>query len=346
MSCPKLIFLISVFLSVNLIAQDTFSIVAVDTITNEVGSTGASCTRLVLRIGDLLPGLGAINSQCDWVAENQNYARSLMQQGIAPQQIIDSLVTKDANGDSSRRQYGIIDLVDNGRTAAFTGSNCRNYKNHILAKNYAIQGNILQGPQILDSMEVRFLTTAGDLADKLMSALQGAKVPGADTRCLNAGISSSAAFIKVARPQDTTGTFFLDIEVQTEDNRGGSFDPIDSLQTLFNEWRLGHPTGIEPADVVKFLPGEFVLHQSYPNPFNPSTVIQSEVRVESFVSLIVYNLLGQKIKDLVSGNKEVGSYIVTWNGTDSLRELVPSGIYIYQLNSANYSQSKKMILLR
>lgn len=149
-----------------------------------------------------------------------------MQQGIAPQQIIDSLVTKDANGDSSRRQYGIIDLVDNGRTAAFTGSNCRNYKNHILAKNYAIQGNILQGPQILDSMEVRFLTTAGDLADKLMSALQGAKVPGADTRCLNAGISSSAAFIKVARPQDTTGTFFLDIEVQTEDNRGGVSIPL------------------------------------------------------------------------------------------------------------------------
>ena len=94
MNLVKLISLISLLLSVNLTAQDTFSIVAVDTITSEVGSTGASCTALVLRIGDLVSGFGAINSQCDWVAENQNYARSLMQQGYAPQQIIYSLVTK------------------------------------------------------------------------------------------------------------------------------------------------------------------------------------------------------------------------------------------------------------
>ena len=61
--------------------------------------------------------------------------------------------------------------------------NCFDYKNHIIGDHYAIQGNILLGQSILDSMESRFLNTSGSLSEKLMASLQGAKVIGADTRC-------------------------------------------------------------------------------------------------------------------------------------------------------------------
>ena len=106
-----------------------------------------------------------------------------------------------------------IDLVDGGRSAAFTGDNCYDYKNHIIGDHYSIQGNILFGQRILDSMEYRFINTSGSLANRLMSAMQGAKIPGADTRCLNEGISSLSAFIRVAKENDNIDSLYLDINV-------------------------------------------------------------------------------------------------------------------------------------
>src|SRR5688572_10406730 len=83
-------------------AQDTFSICAVDTVTGEVGSAGASCidgTQIaggVVIISDVHNGVGVIHTQSYWLAANQNYAKGLMNAGLAPQQIIDSLIANDA----------------------------------------------------------------------------------------------------------------------------------------------------------------------------------------------------------------------------------------------------------
>ena len=184
--------------------------------------------------------------------------------GLSPQQIIDSLIMHDAQGNPSIRQYGIVDLIDSGRSAAFTGSNCNNYKNHITGPTYAIQGNILLGQRILDSMEARFLNTPGTLADKLMAALQGAKVPGTDTRCLGYGTSSLSAFIRVARLQDTLGIFYLDLNVNSVTP---GVEPIDSLQVLYNMWLTN------VSNYTNEVPDRFILYQNYPNPFNPKTKI-------------------------------------------------------------------------
>lgn len=215
-------------------AQDTFSIVAVDSSTGMVGSAGASCIDGAIIISDVHPGVGVVHTQADWRSENQDYARILMNQGQSPQQIIDSLVAHDVQGNPGMRQYGVIDLVGGGRSASWTGTNCFDYKGHILGPNYAIQGNILLGRQILDSMQTRFLNTSGTFTDRLMAALQGAKVPGADTRCMASGRSAISAFIKVAWPRDTTGRLFLDLNV---DNMPAPYDPIDSLQGLFDQWK-------------------------------------------------------------------------------------------------------------
>src|SRR4030095_797224 len=184
----------SIIISHAIHSQDTFSIVAVDPATGEVGSAGASCLGAqigaplgCILISDVHPGVGVIHTQAYYILGNQNYAKALMDSGYSPQQIIDSVVANDIQNNPTIRQYGVVDFTG---AAAYTGVNCDDYKNHIVGPNYSIQGNILLGQQILDSMQSRFLNTPGTLACKLMAALQGAKVPGADTRCLDEGISS------------------------------------------------------------------------------------------------------------------------------------------------------------
>ncbi|MBL7826313.1 MAG: DUF1028 domain-containing protein [Saprospiraceae bacterium] len=233
------------------IAQDTFSIVAVDTLTGEVGSAGASCldnnsfpgSGGAIIISDILPGKGAIHTQSYWVAGNQANARLKMEEGLSPVEIITWLRQNDVEGilGQLKRQYGIIDFDAQGhpRSAAHTGTSCFNYKGHKTGLTYSIQGNILLGQQILDSMEARFLNANGTLADRLMAALQGANVPGADTRCLNNGTSSLSAFLRVAKPEDADDNLFLDLNVPS---LPAGQEPIDSLQTLYNQWKASSGT--------------------------------------------------------------------------------------------------------
>jgi uncharacterized Ntn-hydrolase superfamily protein len=218
--------------------EDTFSIVAVDPITNEVGSAGASCIAGSIIISDIHPGVGAIHTQSYWTGSNQNYASSLMDLGYSPNEIIEELILNDSGNNPTIRQYGIVDLIDGGRTAAFTGDNCSDYKGHILGDTYAIQGNILLGNEILENMEEEFINAEGNLAKKLMASLQGANIPGADTRCLEDSLSSLSAFIRVAKHNEVETNYYLDINVNNVDFIPYHIDPIDSLQVLFDDWYL------------------------------------------------------------------------------------------------------------
>lgn len=94
-------------------------------------------------------------------------------------------------------------------------------------------------------------------------------------------------------------------------------------------------------DDSEIIPQTFSLHQNYPNPFNPSTVIRFELARSEYVTLAVYDLIGNGIHTLVSRQLEAGSYSVRWvpNG-------LASGVYVYTLRAGKYVQSKKMILLR
>ena len=226
----KILFL---FISI-IFCEDTFSIVAVDPITNQVGSAGASCIGGSIIISDMHPGVGVIHTQSYWNGSNQNYASSLMNLGYSPDEIIIELINNDINNNPSIRQYGIVDLVDGGRSAAYTGDNCSDYKGHILGDTYAIQGNILLGSEILENMESEFINTEGTLAEKLMASLQGANVPGADIRCLDDSLSSLSAFIRVAF--DDNSSYYLDLNVNNVDFVSYHIDPIDSLQILFDDW--------------------------------------------------------------------------------------------------------------
>lgn len=234
----KLVFVLAFCVSL-LRGQDTFSIVALDTVTGEIGSAGASCINALsipggcVVISHIQPGRGAVHTQAQYLAANKTYGASLLASGKLPAEILDSLIAYDATQNPAVRQYGVV-VLDNGvpHASAYTGAGCMDYKNHLVGRHYAIQGNILSGQAILDSMETRFLRTEGDLACKLMEALEGAKVPGADARCLSRNSSSLSAFLRVARPTNTLGGYRYDLNVPYGPN---GFEPIDSLRTLFTQ---------------------------------------------------------------------------------------------------------------
>lgn len=221
--------------------QDTFSMVAVDTATKEVGSAGASCVDLFVFskepdfIGELVPGKGAINTQASYDEFNQGNAYQRMAEDSTPQAIINWLANNDVANNPSVRQYGIASFVKGApQTAGYTGANCFDWKGHKAGYNYCIQGNILLGPQVLDSMEARFLREKGDLKTKLMAAMQGAKMVGADTRCAPNNSSTLFAYVKVAKATDIDGanpSFKITVKTKMNDK----IEPIDSLQKLFNK---------------------------------------------------------------------------------------------------------------
>jgi len=101
-----------------------------------------------------------------------------------------------------------------------------------------------------------------------------------------------------------------------------------------------------PTNVEFNTPESFELYQNYPNPFNPSTRIQYQVSSISYVSLVVYDILGNEVATLVDEEKEPGFYEVTFDRHSGEVQNLASGIYIYQLRTADFIDTKKMILLR
>ena len=277
-------------------AQDTFSICAVDPVTGQVGSAGATCINSALTsaiiISDVHPGVGVIHTQAAWLAVNQDHARTMMNLGYSPQQIIDSITAQDTLLNPAIRQYGVVSLDSGGRSAAYTGINCYNYKNHITGQTYSIQGNILAGQQILDSMQARFLNTSGNLACRLMAALQGAKVTGADKRCNFLGISSISAFIRVANPGDSAGNFFLDLTVNTYQNHK---EPIDTLQALFEQW------GGCSASYVSSATAKTAI-KIFPNPVTDFLTLESSNEINNVDVINSENVVLRKISGKFSKN--------------------------------------------
>ncbi len=96
----------------------------------------------------------------------------------------------------------------------------------------------------------------------------------------------------------------------------------------------------------KWLPSDFALWSNYPNPFNPSTTITFDIAKPSVVKLTIYNSLGQTVRALYEGTKSEGRYDIYWDGKNDQGVQVPSGMYIYRLEAGEFTQSKKMMLVK
>ena len=98
---------------------------------------------------------------------------------------------------------------------------------------------------------------------------------------------------------------------------------------------------ISNVEKTESLPSEYSLSQNYPNPFNPSTTISFKIPKTDFVSLKIYDALGNEIKTIVNEIKTAGKFSVNFDGSN-----LPSGVYFYRLTSGNFSKTKKLLLLK
>lgn len=326
-------FLISLILltvfnpGVQLNAQDTFSIVAVDTVTGEIGSAGASCVGPFGGVGafilsDVIEGIGAIHTQAYYLEANQINAHNKMLEGLSPQEIIDWLVANDAQGNPTIRQYGIVDLTRNGESASYTGVNCDDYKNHVTGSCYAIQGNILLGQVIIDTMQYAFLNTSGPLADRLMLTLQAAKIIGADTRCAVRGTSSQSSFIKVVRIGDGNTPYLEEFVPDSPINT----DPIDLLQVKFDSWKDSLFTSVDPfLSTALFEPDSILANGVSQSILTISPKNNSDTLLASGLTILLSNtglgILGT-VTDLGDGNYEATITAPSTPGVDSLSIVV------------------------
>ena len=97
----------------------------------------------------------------------------------------------------------------------------------------------------------------------------------------------------------------------------------------------------DPGDVENLIPDKFLLSQNYPNPFNPTTLITYAIPQTGFVTLKIFDVLGNEVTTLVNEVKSEGVYSVTFNAST-----LPSGIYFYKIQSGNFIDVKKMNLIK
>lgn len=101
------------------------------------------------------------------------------------------------------------------------------------------------------------------------------------------------------------------------------------------------------AEAEESIPNEFTLEQNFPNPFNPTTTISFKIPIQSVVTLEVLNILGQKVRSLIhKENYAAGTWSVEWDGKSDYGEFMPSGVYLYKIRTADFTEVKKMILIK
>lgn len=156
----------------------------------------------------------------------------------------------------------------------------------------------------------------------------------------------------------------LDLRVDGDTDISGSPEPTwpVSVQGIFSQFDNSSPydegyqllprslndidvtVGINDSD--DNLPGAFKLFANYPNPFNPETNIRYQISDIRLINLTVFDNLGRSVRTLVNQRQSSGSYVVTWDGRNDVGETVASGTYFYRLTAGQFSESRKMLLVR
>jgi hypothetical protein len=134
-------------------------------------------------------------------------------------------------------------------------------------------------------------------------------------------------------------------------------DPSHTLAYYYNDYSSGVPevrtvypemekTEVNISGDGSALPTVYGLSQNFPNPFNPATEIKYAIPEAGPVKISVFNILGQNVRDLVDDQKQAGAYSVVWDGKDNYGSSVASGVYFYRIKANNFSDTKKMVLLK
>jgi hypothetical protein len=104
-------------------------------------------------------------------------------------------------------------------------------------------------------------------------------------------------------------------------------------------------TFVDVDEKTESIPNEFTLYQNYPNPFNPGTLIRFSIPQNSFVTLKIYDIIGNEIAILINEEKSAGNYEVEFSSLKNNLK-ISSGVYLYQLRANDFMETKKMILIK
>jgi uncharacterized Ntn-hydrolase superfamily protein len=199
----------------------TFSIVAIDSLTGEIG---VAVQSKAFGVGGAVAwaeaGAGAVATQASTNMSFGPRGLELLGAGLTSEQVLGILLDGDEGREN--RQVGIIDT--RGRPANFTGSSCLDWAGGLTGRDYACQGNILASEVVVTAMAEAFETTGGELADRLLAALVAAQAAGGDKR----GMQSAA--ILVVRPSEAYPEYehrYVDLRVEDHE------DPINELKRLY-----------------------------------------------------------------------------------------------------------------
>ncbi len=297
-------------------AHATWSIILIDTRTREIAVGSATClTSFDLQAGTpvILTGIGAATAQSfvDSTGQNRVFIRDKLALDVAPTDIITGLATFDPGHQT--RQYGIADVL--GRTATFSGTGANawaggqtgQFQNVHLGQigtvAYAIQGNILTGPCVVDAAVLAAINEPGDLPQKMMKAMQAARVAGGDGRCScppnptacgcpPASFTKSAhiAYMLIARTDDTDGYFGIyrtangawaaeskDLNADGMPEAVVSASGTSMISVLSNITPPGNPFGM------------FALPVNYPTGTNPRAIALAHMNGDAIHDVVTAN---------------------------------------------------------
>jgi uncharacterized Ntn-hydrolase superfamily protein len=192
----KCFFFVTITLSQNISDNrpiSTYSIVALDA---ETGELGVAVQSHWFSVGFLVPwvkaGVGAVATQSFVKVDYGPDGLELMESGMSAKDALKSLTDQDEA--EAVRQVAMIDI--NGNVAAHTGERCIVFANHVVGKNYSVQANMMENSTVPKAMAVAFENSSGDLADRMMAALEAAEKEGGDIR----GKQSAAMVIMSGEP--------------------------------------------------------------------------------------------------------------------------------------------------
>src|SRR6516165_11509396 len=177
----KALLILTLMLASAVNAMATFSIVAIDPATGDLGVAVAS---RYFAVGAVVPwadaNVGAVATQANVNVGYGPRALELLRQGLTAKQVLDKLLAEDTFPGKDGRQIAIVDR--NGNIAAYTGPNAPTWAGDRQGKTWSAQGNILVGPQVPETMGRAFEATEGELAEKLFAALKAGDDAGGDSR--------------------------------------------------------------------------------------------------------------------------------------------------------------------
>jgi len=220
----------------------TFSIVAFDPKTKDLG---VAVESKFVAVGAVVPiaaaRVGAIATQASANTAYGPKALAMLKRGVLPKDVVKRLLQSDK--EAAQRQVGIVDA--RGRAASYTGKECFAWAGHMVGKNFAAQGNILAGADVVKAMAHSFEMTEGDLPVRLLAAMSAGQRAGGDKR------GQQSAALLVVRERGGYGGFndrWIDIRV--DDHPA----PIEELIRIFNVYDVTLLTREDPNDVVLLEP--------------------------------------------------------------------------------------------